>query len=96
MKERLEGKVDYLVRGTARSRYSSSNPVIFCHAGGNFELIDVRTGQQAATYKVPLSSRGAKGAGQTELDAGTKALSVLGEQVQTEFMKKVDEVFLIE
>jgi hypothetical protein len=68
LKGKLEGQVDYLVRGTARSVHSSTRgPIEYTYAGGSFELIDIRTGVQiAALTLAPAAGTGAKGTGNPE------------------------------
>lgn len=93
LRERLTGKVDYLIRGTARSEFEGKSRVVYCCAGGDFELIDVRTGELIAAYEVPLSSGNIKKAGKNEQDAGARALRELSRGVEAELMGKIDEIF---
>jgi len=98
VKGKLEGKVDYLVRGTARSVVSSTRgSIVYSYAGGDFELIDVRTGVQvAALTMAPAVGSGSKGTANHEFGSGASALRKLGAKVKAEFMAKIDGAFLVE
>ncbi|MFT5286304.1 MAG: hypothetical protein ACI8TQ_002472 [Planctomycetota bacterium] len=94
LKQALGGKVDYLIRGTARSRFSSKlGTMNFCYAGGSLQLIDIRTGQQIATLEAPLSSAGYKKGGASQSDAGIRALAAFATDVESKFVSKIDAIF---
>lgn len=95
LQEKLAGKIDYLVRGTARSAQGSGTGVAgveSAYAGCDLELFDIRSGKKVAVFERPPSQR-IKGISGTQLNAGTAALKKLSEQSTGALMAEIDRIF---
>ncbi len=97
LEKKLGGRIDYLIRGTARSRFSSNNGNIFyCYGGGRLELIDIRTHQILRTLDFPVTGTSFKKPNRSKVDAGISALMAFAEEAEKSFMKSIDTTFQVE